>query len=179
MNIERFTHNHFKLLKDFSCGNIVLDNFIKSNNALDNNQGVTYLLLSDDKDFIIGYYNISAGRVDRIEIINNCEYYIPMGGSVNINYLAIHKDYQRIKLKEIDNCKIYLGDFLLRDCERRIVDLSKHLGIAFITLNSTEEGYHLYHIRNGYENFEDDMNSFVPETDKNCYKLYKCIDDII
>lgn len=68
---------------------------------------------------------------------------------------------------------------LLNDCEQRILELRKNVGIAFITLNSTEEGYHLYTVRNSYEDFEDDMSNFVDESDKSCYKLYKCVDDII
>jgi len=37
--------------------------------ALDFNQGITYVLLSDDKDFIIGYFNISVGRIDQIDVL--------------------------------------------------------------------------------------------------------------
>lgn len=48
-----------------------------------------------------------------------------------------------------------------------------------MTLYSTEEGYHLYHDRNSYENFEEDMNTFVEEINKSCYKLYKWVDELI
>ena len=47
------------------------------------------MMLSDKKDFIIGYYNIEVGRVDQIEIVGNRRIYKPMGGTVNINYLAV------------------------------------------------------------------------------------------
>lgn len=77
---------------------ILFDNFLKSSDALDDNQGVTYIMLSDNENMIIGYYNISTGRVDQIERVNNVDYYVPMGGSVNINYLAIAKEYQRINI---------------------------------------------------------------------------------
>ena len=30
-----------------------------------------------------------------------------------------------------------------------------------------------------YEDFEDDMSTFVQESDQKCYKLYKCVDDIV
>ena len=46
-------------------------------------------MLSDKKDFIIGYYNIEVGRVDQIEIVGNHRIYKPMGGTANINYLAV------------------------------------------------------------------------------------------
>lgn len=179
MNIEKYTPKYEKLAKNFECGNIVIDNFLRNGDALDENQGITYVLLSDNKDFIIGYYNVEVGRVDQIEDIGDTVMYRPMGGSVNINYLAIHSKYQGTKIAQIDGRKIYLGDYILRDCEKLVLRLRKEIGIVFITLYSTEQGYHLYHERNSYEDFEDDMSTFVQESDQKCYKLYKCVDDIV
>lgn len=179
MNIEKYTSKYEKLAKNFECGNIIIDNFLRNGDALDENQGITYVLLSDSKDFIIGYYNVEVGRVDQIEDIGDAMVYKPMGGSVNINYLAIHTKYQGTKIAEIEGAKIYLGDYLLRDCEKLVLRLRKEIGIVFITLYSTEQGYHLYHERNSYEDFEDDMSTFVQESDQKCYKLYKCVDDIV
>jgi hypothetical protein len=179
MNIEKYTKNFSYLTEKFDCGNFIINNFIKSGDALDENQGITYIILSDEKDYIIGYYNISVGRVDQIEIIENENLYKLMGGSVNINYLAIHSDFQGIKIAEVNKRKIYLGDYILRDCEKKNLNLRNIVGITFVTLNSTNEGYHLYHERNSYEDFEEDMSIFAQENNKSGYKLYKWVDDII
>lgn len=179
MDIVKYTSEYENLTKRFECGNIVIDNFLKNGGALDENQGITYVLLSDKKDFIIGFYNIEVGRVDQVENVGDKILYKPMGGSVNINYLAIHSKFQGTKIAEAEGKKIYLGDYLLRDCEKRILRLRKQVGIVFITLYSTKQGYHLYHERNSYEDFEDDMSTFVQESDNECFKLYKCVDDII
>lgn len=179
MNIVKYTSEYEGLKENFTCGNVVIDNFLRNGNALDENQGITYVLLSDKKDVIIGYYNIEVGRVDQIENIGDNIMYKPMGGSVNINYLAVDSKYQGTKIAEIEGKKIYLGDYLLRDCEKRILQLRKKVGIVFVTLYSTQQGYHLYHERNSYEDFEDDMSTFVQESDNGCFKLYKCVDDII
>jgi hypothetical protein len=179
MIVDKYTKNYEDLAKKFDCGNAVINNFLRDGNALDANQGVTYVLLSDEKDYIVGYYNIEVGRVDQIEIVGDDIYYRPMGGTVNINYLAIHNDFQRYKIAEVDGKNIYLGDYLLRDCEKKVLELRNKVGVSFITLYSTDEGYNLYHDRNCYEDFEDDMNTFVQETDSGCYKLYKWVDDII
>ena len=179
MNNAKYTLQYRDLAKNFSCGNIVIDNFLKSGDALDENQGITYVLLSDKKDFIIGYYNVEVGRVDQADRIGDNIVYKPMGGTVNINYLAVHNKFQGTKLAEIEGQKIYLGDYLLRHCERLILELRKQVGIVFVTLNSTKQGYHLYHDRNSYMDFEDDMSTFVEESDYGCHKLYKCVDDII
>lgn len=176
MNIVKYTSEYKDLAKKFKCGNKIIDNFLHDDNALDDNQGITYILLSDEGDSIIGYYNIEAGRVDQIEKVGDIKYYKPMGGAININYLAVHSDFQRVKIAEVDDKKMYLGDIILHDCEKRILDLRQKVGISFITLCSTEEGYHLYHERNSYEDFEEDMNTFIQESDKGCYKFYKCVD---
>lgn len=179
MDIVKYTVDYVTLANSFDCGNIIINKFLKSGDALDKNQGITYVMLSEAKDFIIGYYNICAGRVDRVEIIGEEKFYEPMGGSVNINYLAIHSNFQRTQIAEYKNRKIYLGDYILRDCEKRILRLRKEIGVAFVTLNSTKEGYHLYHERNSYEDFDEDMSTFVQKSDVSCYKLYKWVDDIV
>lgn len=94
MNIVKYTSEFENLKDNFTCGNIIIDNFLRKGNALDENQGITYVLLSDKKDVIIGYYNIEVGRVDQIENIGDDIMYKPMGGTVNINYLAIDSKYQ-------------------------------------------------------------------------------------
>ena len=179
MIIEKYTREYENLRDSFKCGNNIIDNFLREGNALDENQGITYVMLSDKRDVIIGYYNIEVGRIDQREEVGNNIFYRPMGGTVNINYLAIHRDFQGIKVATVDDKNIYLGDILLNDCERRILSLRKQVGITFITLYSTNEGYHLYKGRNSYEDFEDDMSTFVQESDQKCFKLYKCIDDLV
>lgn len=67
----------------------------------------------------------------------------------------------------------------MHDCEQRILKLRKSVGISFVTLYSTKQGYHMYHDRNSYENFEEDMNTFVKDSDISVHKLYKCADDIV
>lgn len=176
MTFEKFEEKHQTLAQSFDCGNIVINNFLKNGDALDANQGITYLLLSED-NVIIGYYNISVGRVDQVEVVGEKEYYLPMGGAININYLAVDKGLQHREL--VEGKRFYFGDYILRDCEKRILSLREEVGVSFVTLYSTEEGYHMYHDRNSYEDFEDDMSTFVQESDKSCYKLYKWVDDII
>ena len=179
MNIKKYTSKYENLAKNFKCGNIVIDNFLKDGRALDENQGITYILLSDEEDRIVGYYNIEVGRVDQIETVGENRYFIPMGGSVNINYLAVDQEFRGTQIAEIGEKKIYIGDYLLRHCEGKILELRKQVGISFVTLYSTEQGYHLYHERNEYEDFEKDMSTFIKESDRGCYQLYKWVDDLV
>ena len=103
----------------------------------------------------------------------------PMGGTVNIAYLALDKEYHHLWLGRNRNQRnFYFGDMLLSDCERRIRGLSRDLGISFVTIYSSEEGYHMYHDRNDYEDFEEDMNTVVHDSDAGCRRLYKWVGDI-
>ena len=45
MIFDKFKVEYKALTDNFSCGNIIIDNFLKSYNALDENQGITYVLL--------------------------------------------------------------------------------------------------------------------------------------
>ena len=48
MNIVEYTSEYEHLAKNFKCGNSVIDKFLHDGNALDKNQGITYILLSDE-----------------------------------------------------------------------------------------------------------------------------------
>lgn len=49
MNIKKYTQEFAHLASEFECGNTVIDKFLKSGNALDSTQGITYVLLSDEE----------------------------------------------------------------------------------------------------------------------------------
>lgn len=85
MDTIKYTSEYENLKEQFTCGNIVIDNFLKNGSALDENQSITYVLLSENKDAIIGYYNIEVGRVDQIEDIDGSVIYKP----INHYYLFV------------------------------------------------------------------------------------------
>jgi hypothetical protein len=179
LNVKKYTRELSFLVNKFACTNIKIEKFIKSSDALDPNQGITYLFLSDDDDFIIGYYNISVNKIDLKYQVGDMMYYEPMGGSININYFAIHEKFHKsIGINE-GNRIMYFSDLLLDDCEQKIKSIRNEVGVQYITLYSTDQGYYLYNGRNDYLDFEDDMSVTIQESDQKCYKLYKIIDDLI
>ena len=93
MKICKFTEEYIGLVDSFTCGNIILDKFIKSRDALDSNIGTTYIILSDDYTWLIGYYNITVSRVDSEYCVNGNYYRELMGGAFHINYLCIREDF--------------------------------------------------------------------------------------
>ena len=41
MSFDKFKKEYIPLVKNFDCGNVVINNFLNSENALDFNQGIT------------------------------------------------------------------------------------------------------------------------------------------
>lgn len=125
--------------------------------------GKTYVMISDNK--IIGYYNISTGCIEDFSGIRT-------GGSVYINCLAVDRNYQKKKIKST----AYYSDILLADCLNRIENIRENaLGFSFVTLSSTNEGYHLYD-RNGFSPLEEDMKIAKNIGENTCIPMYFAVD---
>lgn len=136
---------------------------MKNHDALDDMFGKTYVMISDNK--IIGYYNISTGCIEDFSGIRT-------GGSVYINCLAVDRNYQKKKIKST----AYYSDILLADCLNRIENIRENaLGFSFVTLSSTNEGYHLYD-RNGFSPLEEDMKIAKNIGENTCIPMYFAVD---
>lgn len=161
------------LLKAFDSGNSYLDQFLKGRMAYDGSIGKTYLFLSDDKKYIIGYYNIGVGSVEIIEDDMRKK----IGGAIHINCFAIDKKYQdQVEFTMPDGENIHLSDLMLFDCMNRIKNLREnHIGVAFVTLNATKEGEYFYK-HNDFEYLESDMDFSLEDNDVECIKMYLPLD---
>lgn len=174
MEFIKLTNENHHLVNTFDCKNTVINNFLKSENALDLNQGVTYILLNDTKNEVIGFYNIGISRIDQVQTIGRNTYSTYMCGAAVINYLALDSSLQHTYIEE----GYSYGDYLLTCCEDKLLSLRNQIGFTFIAISSTQEGLHLYRDKHDYEEFEEDMSIVVQESDKQCVKLYKWVDDL-
>lgn len=162
-----YTRELLSAARDFDCGNLAISSFLRSDDAFLEMVGKTFVMLLDKK--VIGYYNISTGHIE-----DGNEYRV--GGSVYINFFAVDQSVQKHKVSNADADTQNISDLLLSDCLNRICDLrSSHIGFAFITLSSTQEGYHLYE-RNGFFPLEDDMKIAKNQGEKTCAPMYFPID---
>lgn len=170
LNVVPYTVALQKLSKTFSSGNDHLDRFLKESVSLDDNFGKTYVWLSEKEDFIVGYYNIGTGSID--EVLPDSERY-KIGGSIHINEFALDKAFHGMTQGYTESGdKINISDLLLDDCLQRIADLrSQNVGFTFVTLCSTEEGFHLY-ARNGFEELDDGMQFSLGYEEKKCIRMY-------
>ena len=67
LNIKLLDADIQKSASDFNCGNVFIDNFLKSKEAIDESFGKTYVWLEDDNKSIIGFYNLSTGCIDMLD----------------------------------------------------------------------------------------------------------------
>ncbi len=137
---------HRELVKKFSCGNMILDNFLKSQQSFDSGIGVTYIYLTEDQNRVVGYYNISAGCVDYLD--NGLR--LRDAGAIHLNYFAVDLAFQK------KNNNMGISDLLLEDCVQRVHVIRENiLGFNYITLDSTQEALGLYQ-RHGFQKIELD-----------------------
>lgn len=164
----KFTSNMRPLVQDFHSGNSYLDRFIKGLDALNDNFGKTYLLLSDNEQEVCGYFNLGTGSVDFMDPIR-----LKSGGSIHINEFALAEKFHKT-IFDYDNIgnPIWFSDFMLFECIHIIRQLRRNVvGFAYITLNSTKEGYNLYR-RNGFTDLDKDLFFSIEETDIECKQMY-------
>ena len=160
------------LASHFDCTNSVMNQFLRDSRSLQSCYGKTYVLLSDDKTAIIGYYNIGTGYV--AQDIDGKK--VKIGGAAHINYFALDKQFHHMPAGARSGKVFYMSDLLLEDCIRRISEIREdHIGFSFITLCSTDRGYRLYQ-RNDFSDLEDDMDFAADKTEKDCYLMYYPLD---
>jgi ribosomal protein S18 acetylase RimI-like enzyme len=154
LNVKPYDASLQKLASSFCSGNTYLDQFLRGSHSLDPNYGKTYVLLSDNGELIIGYYNLGMGYIE--ESADGKRF--KLGGAVHINGFAVDARFQDLLQAVLpDGSRMYLADFLLLDCIERIGEIrDNYIGCSFITLCATEEGYHLYK-RHGFEPVDEEM----------------------
>ena len=168
-----YTRNDIALSDGFNSGNEYLDNFIKSEEALDIGIGKTFIWLNNDGDEIIGYYNIGVGYIDSYD--GNDKYKV--GGSVHLNFFALNGNYHGVVMEtREDGRKIKASDELFMNFMERVYELrDKYIGFSFVTLAATEEGYSLYK-RNSFEDLDEDLHFSLKDDEDGCRPMYLALD---
>ena len=172
-NVVEYTENLALLVKDFVSGNDFLDNFLKSDEALNKGLGKTYVWLNEERTSIIGYYNIGVGYIDMFA--GDDKYKV--GGSIHLNFFAINMQYRGAGVEIApDGTIIKFSDLLFSDFISRVYEIrDKYVGFSFVTLAATEEGYSLYK-RNYFEDLDADLHFSFKDDEKGCKPMYLALD---
>ncbi len=173
INTELFTKDMNDIAQDFSSGNVFLDNFLKSEDALNNSIGKTFVWLNENRTEIIGYYNIGVGYIDMY--YGDDKYKI--GGSIHLNFFALNEKYRGIIVrKKADGTVIKFSDRLFTDFMNKVYELrEKYIGFSFVTLAATDEGYSLYK-RNYFDDLDADLHFSFKDDEKGCKPMYLALD---
>ena len=184
LKIEKYTYEseeNIKLLcSSFSCGNYVIDNFLKSEDCKNPSICVTYLLLKDEDNVIdlIGYFSLSADAV----LYNEYNSMVPHfnGSAIRIQMFAIDSRFQgkRIQYNESENHTI--ASFMLSQCISIIENIViKNIGVTYIILSSTKEGYNLYKYSGQFASIDEEYSLTLHEENGNeCIDMYKPVFDL-
>lgn len=110
--IRPLTLHDRTLCETFHCGNIILDEFIRSDRAMEKWYGKTYVLLNDNHSRMIGFYNITTADM---EYLDNQKRY-KAAGAIHINMLGVDMSYQGIVGYDVAHHPLVFADYLLNDC---------------------------------------------------------------
>ena len=137
-------------LSNFTCGVDDLDEFLKCDALDQQNQNLNVTYLAVHKNEILGYVSISADKIECKKINKKIEVKYPFYPSVKICRLAVNQKYKGIGL----------GNEILASICGLIKNLSKELGVKFITVDAYLNAYEFYK-----------KNSFTPKRIHNIKKL--------
>lgn len=131
---------------EFDCGDEDLNGFLLEDYVLniDNSVSKIYLCLYDDN--VIGFFSLSA---DAIKINEKLEIEYPAYPAVKIGRLAVHRDYQHMRIGSI------LIDWIVGFC----LELRKDIGIRFLSVDAyNQEGILSFYKKNLFEALQPNKN---------------------
>ena len=127
-----------KFLKEFNCGENLLNIYLKQYALKNDLNGIakTFLCVSDDKTSLIGFFSLSSANLQFEEYSDKCSDSIPHYPipCVRIARLAVDKKYQGHGI----------GRYLIKECFLRILAISKTIGIHLIIVDAKESSTGFY-----------------------------------
>jgi len=139
----------------FTCGVEQLDNYLKeyANQDMRKRLAVCYVLTDSDNN-VIAYYTLSSNSIDLSDIPDS------LGKSLGydeipvviIGRLAVHKEYQGNKL----------GQALLIDALKRIIDISTNIGNHAVIVDPINEMAEKFYKKLGFIPLKNSKRMFIP-----------------
>ena len=131
---------------DFDCGIESLNLFLKNYARQNDEKGLsrTFVAVRPGDNTVHGYYSLSSGSVSFEHLPEKLPRYpIP---TAHIGRLAVDRLSQRAGL----------GEFLLIDALRRVVNVAGELGIFAVELYAINESAKSFYLRYGFTELADD-----------------------
>jgi len=141
--------------KGFSCGVVELDNYIKQYVSQDVKRKLAVCYILEDEDAnVIAYYTLSCSSVELNDIPDDLKSSLTYAEIpvVIIGRLAVHVDYQGNKL----------GQILLIDALKRIIEISALVGNHAVIVDPINEAAENFYSKFGFIQLKDAKRMFLP-----------------
>ncbi|WP_407517570.1 GNAT family N-acetyltransferase [Elizabethkingia anophelis] len=128
MKIEILSSEHNK--KDFSCGEDLLDRYLKQQANQDIKKGLaTCTVIIDNNNKVVGYYTLSSSSVEKDSLPEDLSKKFPPSYSslpcVLLGRLAVDEDHKGKRL----------GELLLMDALTKCLSTSREIGILCVVVD--------------------------------------------
>ena len=125
-------------------------------------------------DLLIGFFSISA---DGVMSSDRKRDNAILGPAIRIYMLAIDNRYKHKRIQLDDGTGITYAHFMLEKCIETIQNIvNKNIGAELVTINSTEDGLHLYINAGKFERVEEyDAILLTTDSDEKLTSLIRLI----
>lgn len=165
--IIRFTAEEKDSVKNFNCGNEVINSYLKEK-ACDDPQTVTFIVKDKNNNMVICYYSLSCSGLVLDHGTGNK---ITIYPAVEIKMFAIDENYQHMPYSD-DTEEGNLSDMLFADVIAYIYRFTdEQCGADKITLYSVPDAVNFYS-RNGFNEFREFMKPSTSWFLDGCVPMY-------
>ena len=142
---------------DFSCGNDMLDNYLKlqANQDIKRKLTACFVLIENNSDIIQGYYTLSNNSIPLNDIPTKIQKRLPSSytsiPTILIGRLAIEKKFQGKGI----------GKILLIDALNRCYEISKNIGSFAVIVDPIDESAENFYNKYGFIKLQDSGKMFL------------------
>ena len=179
---DRYNEELKKLSSSFSCGNKIIDNFLKSSDSLESDICKTYVMIETERKEIIGFFSLCTDAVLSPPKYKDESRFTFVGGAIRIYMFAIDEKYQKqsveMVVSENETISKTYASILLLTCLDYIDEIANdYVGAMYIILSATKEGIGLYRNIGKFEFLSDEDEEFVGyiKGDGPCALMYRFI----
>ena len=163
--IARLNKDNFKYIKNFSCGNSSIDEYLKER-AMNDAFGTTYIVIDNTTLSVVGYCTMCCSGLTH-KYQNNI-HTIP---AIEIKYFAIDASYQNLRYDDWDE-HYYFSDYIFQCFMNMCSDISETtLAAKCIILYSVKEAVAFYR-RLGFDNFSKFYEPDIYRYIEDCTPMY-------
>lgn len=142
---------------DFSCGNDMLDNYLKlqANQDIKRKLTACFVLIENNSDIIQGYYTLSNNSIPLNDIPTKIQKRLPSSytsiPTILIGRLAIEKKFQGKGI----------GKILLIDALNRCFEISKNIGSFAVIVDPIDQSAESFYNKYGFIKLHDSGKMFL------------------